>query len=148
MVLWTSDIANAILDKKKLLWSKNTIQASNSVYLAISVRSLFIRITYSMGRITAICHAFQKHPSQQQSHNAARGMCGKQLRAPLNLTLENQVSLTVPYLQMWDASCLQYTNTKSQYLKPSTVIESRTSCRWLITLNMKLCYLGSWISEG
>lgn len=75
--------------------------ASYSVYLCIyQGERLFIRITYSTGGITAVSHAFQMQPSQQQSHNSTRGTCGKQHRAPLNLTLENQVSLTVPYLQI------------------------------------------------
>lgn len=37
-------------------------------------------------------------PSKQQSHYSTRITCRKQYRVPLNLNLENQVSLTVPHL--------------------------------------------------
>lgn len=38
--------------------------------------------------------------SQQQNQNSARSIYRKQYNAPLNLSLKNQISLTVPYVQI------------------------------------------------
>lgn len=48
-----------------------------------------------MEGITAVCHAFQMQSSQQQNQNSARSTCGKQCKAPLNLTLKNQVNISL-----------------------------------------------------
>lgn len=53
-----------------------------------------------MEGIIAVCHAFQMQSSQQQNQNSTRSTGEKQCKAPLNLTLKNQISLTVPYVQI------------------------------------------------
>lgn len=53
-----------------------------------------------MEDIAAVCHAFQMQSSQHQNQNSARGTCGKLYKLPLNLTLKNQISLTVSYVQI------------------------------------------------
>lgn len=68
------------------------------IYLSIRVRSLFLRITY-IREVLQLSLMHFKCNLLSSSHNSTKGTCGKQYKAPLNLTLENQISLTILYLQ-------------------------------------------------
>lgn len=68
------------------------------IYLSIRVRSLFLRIIY-IWEVLQLSLMHFKYSLLSSSHNSTRDTSGKQYRSLLNLTLENQVSLTIPYLQ-------------------------------------------------
>lgn len=96
-----------------------------SIYLS-GWEACFLRITY-IWEVLQLSHMHFKYSLLSSSHNSTRDTCGKQYRAPLNLTLENQVSLTIPYLQT-TSSILTLTIrilTNFLYLKYSSVMYNR-----------------------